>query len=89
MGHMSTASDFVWTPGLVCKRLQMSGSGKQECSVERWNVKRPQELIFGTLLLLAGLFLSLLKITAKKVCSKDTDLFPENVIHSESVILYM
>lgn len=69
-------------PGLVCKHLQMSGSGRQECSLKKWNVKRPQELIFGTLLSFTRLFLSPLKTTTKKVCSQDVDFAPGNLTHS-------
>lgn len=59
----------------------MSGSGRQECSLKKWNVKKPQELIFGTLLSLTRSFLSPLKTTTKKVCSQDADA-PRNFTHS-------
>lgn len=52
----------------------MSGSARQECSLKKWNVKRPQELISGTIFSLARLFLSPLKTTTKTVCFQDVDL---------------
>lgn len=79
--HMNAVSDFVWAPGLVCKHLQMSGSGRQSCLLEKWNVKSPQKLVFGTLLSLIFLFLSMLK----KFCSQDDAYFPGNQTHSDAV----